>query len=480
MVNSNPETVSTDYDTSNKLYFEPLTKEDVLNIVEVEDPLGVIVQFGGQTPLNLSMALAEAGVPIMGTSPQSIALAEDRELFQAILKKLGLRQPDNGTAMGVREATGVAAAIGYPVIVRPSYVLGGRAMQVVYDGLSLESFVRKAQLASPDHPILIDKFLEDAIEIDVDAISDGENTIVGGIMEHIEEAGVHSGDSACVLPPQGLPASVLERVREETRALARELDVVGLINIQFAIKDEEIFVLEVNPRASRTVPFVSKATGVSLAKLATKVMLGRSLKDLGLTQEVIPRHVSVKESVFPFNRFSGVDILLGPEMKSTGEVMGIDLDFGRAFAKSQLAAGQHLPTEGTVFVSVKDGDKDAIYPIVRQLYELGFDFLATRGTSRCLKGAGIPSRTVKKIAEGRPNVTDLVKNGQIQLVINTPSGKERAGGSRTIRQTVLGYGLPYATTLAGACAMASGIEAIKARGLSVRSLQDFHKESAPS
>ncbi|MDY6955233.1 MAG: carbamoyl-phosphate synthase large subunit, partial [Thermodesulfobacteriota bacterium] len=458
MVNSNPETVSTDYDTSDKLYFEPLTKEDVLHIVEAEDPWGVIVQFGGQTPLNLSMALAEAGVPIIGTSPQSIGLAEDRELFKEVLKKLGLRQPDNGTAMSVSEATDVAATIGYPVMVRPSYVLGGRAMQVVYDQSSLESFILKAQLASPDHPILIDKFLEGAIEIDVDAISDGETTIVAGIMEHIEEAGIHSGDSACVLPPQGLPTFLLEQVKEDARALGKELGVVGLINIQFAIRDEEIFVLEVNPRASRTIPFVSKATGVPLAKLATKVMLGKTLNELGLTREVVPSHMSVKEAVFPFNRFAGVDILLGPEMKSTGEVMGIDEDFGRAFAKSQLAAGQHLPTEGAVFVSVKDGDKAGVYPVVRLLHELGFEFLATRGTSRYLEGAGIPSRMVKKIAEGRPNVTDHIKNGEVQLVINTPSGKEGAGGSRMIRRAVLGYGLPYATTLAGAGAMASAIE----------------------
>ncbi|MDY6953212.1 MAG: carbamoyl-phosphate synthase large subunit [Thermodesulfobacteriota bacterium] len=480
MVNSNPETVSTDYDTSDKLYFEPLTKEDVLHIVEAEDPSGVIVQFGGQTPLNLSMALAEAGVPIIGTSPQSIALAEDRELFKEVLKKLGLRQPDNGTAMGVSEAMDVAATIGYPVMVRPSYVLGGRAMQVVYDRPSLESFVRKAQLASPDHPILIDKFLEGAMEVDVDAISDGQTTIVGGIMEHIEEAGIHSGDSACVLPPQDLSTFLLKQIKENARALARALQVVGLINIQFAIKDEEIFVLEVNPRASRTIPFVSKATGVPLAKLATKVMLGKTLNDLGLTREVVPTHTSVKESVFPFNRFSGVDILLGPEMKSTGEVMGIDGDFGRAFAKSQLAAGQYLPTGGTVFVSVKDEDKDGVYPVVRQLHELGFEFLATRGTSRYLEGAGIPSRMVKKIADGRPNVIDYIKNGEVQLVINTPSGKESAGGSHTIRRAVLGYGLPYATTLAGAGAMASAIEAMKTRGLSVRSLQDFHKENASS
>jgi carbamoyl-phosphate synthase large subunit len=477
MVNSNPETVSTDYDTSDKLYFEPLTTEDVLNIVEAEKPMGVIVQFGGQTPLNLSAALAEAGVPILGTAPQSIALAEDRELFKNVLKKLGLRQPDNGTAMSVADAASVADAIGYPVIVRPSYVLGGRAMKTVYDRPSLEAFARKALLASPDHPILIDKFLEDAIEIDVDAISDGQTTIIGGIMEHIEEAGVHSGDSACVLPPQGLPPSLLEQIKAHTRSLAGELQVVGLINIQFAIKDQQIFVLEVNPRASRTIPFVSKATGVSLAKLATKVMVGRTLEELGLTREKEPDHVSVKESVFPFDRFPDVDIILGPEMKSTGEVMGIDVDFGRAFAKSQLAAGQNLPMQGAVFVSVKDADKDKVFPLVHQLHDMGFRFLATAGTARCLNEAGIPSQQVKKIAEGRPNVTDYIKNGDIQLVINTPSGKESAGGARIIRRTVLRYGLPYATTLAGACAMASGIEAMKKKALTVRSLQDFQEDS---
>ena len=475
MVNSNPETVSTDYDTSDRLYFEPLTKEDVLSIVETEKPSGVIVQFGGQTPLNLSAPLAEAGVPILGTPTESIALAEDRELFRNVLRKLGLRQPENGTAKSVREAVSVAETIRYPIIVRPSYVLGGRAMQIVYDRASLEAFTRKARLASPDHPILIDKFLEDAIEIDVDAICDGQTTIIGGIMEHIEEAGVHSGDSACVLPPQGLPHFLLEQIKAHTRALARELGVVGLMNIQFAVKDEEIFVLEVNPRASRTIPFVSKATGVPLAKLATKVMVGRTLKDSGFTREVEPDHISVKEAVFPFDRFPDVDVVLGPEMKSTGEVMGIDADFGRAFAKSQLAAGQRLPTEGTVFVSVRDADKDGMLPIVHQLYEMGFDFLATKGAYRQLQDAGIPCRPAKKIAEGRPNVVDHIKNRDIQLVINTPSGKESAGGSALIRRTVLTYGIPYATTLAGACAMAMGIEALKKGKLAVRALQEFHR-----
>ncbi len=472
MVNSNPETVSTDYDTSDKLYFEPLTKEDVLNIVAAENPFGLIVQFGGQTPLNLVDALAKAGVPILGTSARSIAVAEDRELFRTVLNKLRLKQPQNGTALSVEEAAEVAARIGYPVMVRPSYVLGGRAMQIAYDRPSLEEFTRVARIASPDHPILIDKFLEDAIEIDVDGISDGKVTLIGGIMEHIEEAGVHSGDSACVLPPHTLSVGLVSRIKEQTRTLARELGVVGLLNIQFAVKDDEVYILEVNPRASRTIPFVSKATGIPLAKLATKVMLGRSLAELGFTREAEPSHVSVKEAVFPFDRFPNVDILLGPEMKSTGEVMGIDRDFGRAFAKSQLAANQKLPVRGNVFVSVKDADKEKVTPIVKQLYRMGFTILATRGTSKHLAGAGIPNQLVKKIAEGRPHIVDHVKNGAIQLVINTASGN--SGGSCEIRRTVLRYSVPYSTTLSGAWAMVSGIEALIEGDLEVRSIQDFH------
>jgi carbamoyl-phosphate synthase large subunit len=376
--------------------------------------------------------------------------------------------------MGIEEAARVAEAIGYPVVVRPSYVLGGRAMQIAYDRPSLEAFTHKAMLASPEHPILIDKFLEDAIEIDVDAVSDGETTVIGGIMEHIEEAGIHSGDSACVLPPHTLPAAIIEQIKKNTRALAKELSVVGLLNIQFAVKDERIYVLEVNPRASRTIPFVSKATGVSLAKIATKVMLGRKLKDLGFTTEPEPRHVSVKEAVFPFERFPGVDILLGPEMKSTGEVMGIDGDFGSAFAKSQLAAGQKLPTEGAVFVSVKDADKDRVLPLVRKLHNMGFQILATRGTSCHLDKAGIPNQLVKKIADGRPHAIDYVKNKAIQMVINTASGKRSSEGSGKIRRTVLRYNVPYSTTLAGAWAMVSGIERLKKGTLSIRSLQEFH------
>jgi carbamoyl-phosphate synthase large subunit len=476
MVNSNPETVSTDYDTSDTLYFEPLTKEDVLNIAEVERPMGVIVQFGGQTPLNLSSSLAEAGVPILGTSPESIALAENRKFFTAFCKKLRLRQPDNGIAMGMNEALTIAERIGYPVIVRPSYVLGGRAMKIVYDGRSLEEFMAKALLVSPEQPILIDKFLEDAVEIDVDAISDGSTTIIGGIMEHIEEAGIHSGDSACVLPPQSLSPDALEQIKRSAQRIAVELKVVGLLNIQFAIKDGDLYVLEVNPRASRTVPFVSKATAVPLAKLAAKVMLGRSLKELGLTHEPEPGHVSVKESVFPFDRFPGTDIILGPEMRSTGEVMGIDKDFGRAFAKSQLAAGQLLPTKGTVFVSVKDADKPKVYPSVRRLYGMGFSIMATHGTSQYLHGLGIPNRPAKKIAHGRPHVIDHIKNGDIQLVINTPSGVESAGGSHHIRRAVIQHGIPYATTVSGAAAMTSGIEALIKGDLAVRPLQSYHRK----
>jgi carbamoyl-phosphate synthase large subunit len=473
MVNSNPETVSTDYDTSDKLYFEPLTKEDVLNIIEAEKPTGVIVQFGGQTPLNLATALDRAGVPIIGTSPKSIAAAEDRDLFRTLLKKLGLRQPENGTALGVEEAAQVAEAIGFPLVVRPSYVLGGRAMQIAYDRDSLESFTHQAMLVSPEHPILIDQFLEDAIEIDVDAVSDGEVTIIGGIMEHIEAAGIHSGDSAGVLPPHTLSAELIERIKEQTRALSAELHVIGLINIQFAVKDDQIFVLEVNPRASRTVPFVSKATGVPLARIATKVMLGKRLKDLGLTKEAEPRHISVKESVFPFDRFPNADILLGPEMKSTGEVMGIDVDFGSAFAKSQLAAGQKLPTEGAVFVSVRDADKDRLLPSVRKLYKMGFKILASKGTSLHLEKAGIPNERINKIAEGRPNVVDYIKNGDVRLVINTASGKKNVEGFGKIRRTVLRYNIAYATTLAGAWAMVSGIETLKKGEMGVRSIQEY-------
>ena len=475
MVNSNPETVSTDYDTSDKLYFEPLTREDVLHIVETEQPTGVIVQFGGQTPLNLATALLEAGVHIMGTHPHSIDRAEDREQFQAMLKKLGLVQPDNGTAQSVEEAVQVAASIGYPVIVRPSYVLGGRAMKIVYNSDALENFTRLAIEASPEHPVLIDKFLEDAVEVDVDAICDGERTIIGGIMEHVEEAGVHSGDSACILPPRSIPAAVLEEIADATRAMAKELQVVGLMNVQYAIKGQKVFVLEVNPRASRTIPFVSKATGVPLAKLATKVMLGKSLEELGLTREIIPDYVSVKEAVLPFDRFPDVDTLLGPEMKSTGEVMGIDFDFGSAFSKAQMGAGQHLPAQGTVFISVQDRDKAAVVDIARRFIDQGFEIMATSGTADYLETQGLSSRFVFKVSTGRPHVVDAIKNREIQLVINTGSGDETKRDGYEIRRAALKFRLPYATTIAGARAICHGVAALKERRLEVKSLQEYHQ-----
>ena len=478
MVNSNPETVSTDYDTSDKLYFEPLTREDVLHIIETEKPEGVIVQFGGQTPLNLAVPLAEAGVPILGTQPESIDRAEDRKHFQAMLNKLGLIQPANGTARTVAEAKAVAAQIGYPVIVRPSYVLGGRAMKIVFDPAELENFTRLAIDASPGHPVLIDKFLEEALEFDVDALSDGKSTVIGGIMEHIEAAGVHSGDSACVLPPQDAPAALLAEISDATRAMAAELGVVGLMNVQYAVKDGTLYVLEVNPRASRTVPFVSKATGVPLARLATRVMMGESLADVGFTEEVIPPHVSVKEAVLPFNRFPDVDTLLGPEMKSTGEVMGVDADFGLAYAKSQLGAGQKMPLEGAVFISVQDGDKAAVLETARQFRDMGFSVLATSGTARFLDQHGVENRAINKVSIGRPHVVDAIKNGEIQLVVNTGVGDEPFQDGFQIRRAALKFGLPYATTVAGARAMCQGIAALKETGLRVRALQDFAADMA--
>jgi carbamoyl-phosphate synthase large subunit len=475
MVNSNPETVSTDYDTSDKLYFEPLTKEDVLQIVATEKPDGVIVQFGGQTPLNLAVGLYKAGVPILGTQPESIDRAEDRELFQAMLKKLALVQPENGTALTVDEALEIAEAIGYPVIVRPSYVLGGRAMKIVYDRAGLESFSQLAILASPEYPILIDKFLEDAIEVDVDAICDGDTTVIGGIMEHIEAAGVHSGDSACVLPPYSLDPAMLAEIAHATKAMAAELKVVGLMNVQYAIKGSQLFVLEVNPRASRTVPFVSKATGVPLAKLATKVMLGRSLTSLGFDREYIPVHVSVKEAVLPFDRFPDVDTLLGPEMKSTGEVMGIDLQFGPAYAKAQLGAGQRLPTAGTVFISVKDNDKSGVLPVAAHFNAIGFKIMATQGTARLLTANNIPNEIVKKVSMGRPHVVDAIKNDEVQLVINTGSGETPRQDGYMIRRAAIKFGIPYATTLAGASAICRGIAALKECRYRVQALQDYHR-----
>jgi len=474
MVNSNPETVSTDYDTSDKLFFEPLTREDVLNIVEQEAPEGIIVQFGGQTPLNISVPLAEAGVRTLGTSPDSIDRAEDRERFQALLKKLKILQPANGIAVNETEAVKIAEAIGYPVVVRPSFVLGGRAMEIVYDQADLEYYMRSAVLVSPGKPILIDRFLENATEIDVDAISDGADTIIGGIMEHIEEAGIHSGDSACVLPPISLEDRIIEQIQAHTRAIARELNVVGLMNIQYAVQNGVIYVLEVNPRASRTIPFVSKATGVPLAKLATKVIMGMTLKELGLTREIVPDHISCKESVLPFNRFPGVDILLGPEMKSTGEVMGIDQSFGLAFAKAQLAAGQTLPLSGTVFISVKDEDKMAMLEATLHFHDLGFNILATRGTAAYLTEHGIPSDQVNKVREGRPHIVDMIKNGDVDLVINTSSDKKAIAESYSIRRTALTLNIPYCTTVAGARATAQAIKSMKESPLEVKTLQEYH------
>jgi carbamoyl-phosphate synthase large subunit len=474
MVNSNPETVSTDYDTSDKLYFEPLTKEDVLHIVETEKPMGVIVQFGGQTPLNLSGPLHKAGVPILGTQPESIHRAEDREEFQALLKKLGLVQPENGTALSIEEAVAVAEKIGFPVVVRPSYVLGGRAMKIVYDRKELESFTKLAILESSGHPVLIDKFVEDAIEIDVDAVSDGKVTIIGGIMEHIEEAGIHSGDSACVLPPYSISQHMLDEIAYATKAMALELNVVGLMNVQYAIKNNRLFVLEVNPRASRTIPFVSKATGIPLAKIATKVMLGKTLKELGIVSERIPSHVSVKEAVLPFSRFPDVDTLLGPEMKSTGEVMGIDSDFGSAYAKSQFGAGQHLPDKGTVFISVKDNDKQAILPVASQFNDMGFTIMATRGTSSFLESQGITNKLVNKVSIGRPHVVDAIMNKEIQLIINTPSGGETKRDGYVIRRAAIKFNIPYTTTIAGAIAMCKGIAALKEKHLSVKTIQEYN------
>jgi carbamoyl-phosphate synthase large subunit len=477
MVNSNPETVSTDYDTSDKLYFEPLTREDVLHIIDSENPLGMIVQFGGQTPLNLAVPLEKAGGRILGTSPDAIDLAEDRKRFQELLQKLGLKQPRNATAFTAEEALAAAQTIGWPVVVRPSYVLGGRAMEIVYDETMLRRFMETAVHVSPGHPILIDQFLEDAIELDVDAISDGETTVIGGIMEHIEQAGIHSGDSACVLPPISISAEIQEEIRRQTRLLAAELRVVGLMNIQYAIQRGEIFLLEVNPRASRTIPFVSKAIGVPLAKLATKVMLGRSLKELGFVSEVEPRHISVKESVFPFSRFPNVDILLGPEMKSTGEVMGIGDSFGIAFAKGQAAVGYDLPTSGTVFVSVRDIDKPGLIPVARKFSEMGFRLIATTGTARFLREHSIPVENVFKLREGRPNVVDHIKNGKIQLIINTSLGKQTSSDSYEIRRTTLVYNVPYTTTIAGARALAEAVSALQDGDWDVKTIQEYHRES---
>ncbi len=473
MVNSNPETVSTDYDTSDKLYFEPLTREDVLNIIEREKPDGVIVQFGGQTPLNLAVPLAEVRVPIVGTSPDSIDRAEDRKRFQQFLQKLNLKQPANDTARTMEEALAIAARIGYPVVVRPSYVLGGRAMRIVYNEKGIREFMASAIIVSSEHPVLIDKFLKDAVEVDVDAISDGDMTVIGGIMEHIEEAGIHSGDSACVLPPHSLSAAMIAEIREASKAMARELKVIGLMNVQFAVKDDELYVLEVNPRASRTVPFVSKATGVPLAKLATKVMLGMKLADLGLTEEVEVKHWAVKEAVFPFDRFANVDTLLSPEMKSTGEVMGLDSSLGIAFAKSQLAAGQKLPVRGNALISVRDADKGAILPLAKRLLDLGFSILATIGTASYLTEHGVACTMVNKISQGRPHLLDKVQDNQIQWIIHTSMGSRTTEDSYTIRRSALDYHLPYTTTISGALSMVQALETAREREIQVRAIQEY-------
>ena len=477
MVNSNPETVSTDYDTSDKLYFEPLTHEDVLHIVEKENPFGVIVQFGGQTPLNLATGLQKAGVPIIGTSPESIDRAEDRDLFQAMMDKLGLLQPENGIAHSYEEALAEAREIGYPVMVRPSFVLGGRAMKIVYDESDLEAFFELAVQASPDKPVLIDKFLEEAFELDVDAISDGETTVIGGMMEHIEEAGIHSGDSACVLPPYSIAPHHIEEMADAARAIAKELQVKGLMNIQFGIMNDTVYVIEVNPRASRTIPFVSKAIGVPLAKLATKVMLGKTLKELGFTDQVIPPYYCVKEAVMPFDRFENVDPVLGPEMKSTGEVMGIDMDLGAAVAKSQIAAGQKLPEQGAVFISVQDRDKEAALPVAKDFHAMGFTIMATRGTAAFLEENQVPATPVKKVSAGRPHVVDAVKNKEVQLILNTGATSQTQRDGYEIRRAAIKYRIPYATTTDGAKAIVSAIKALKKERLSVKPIQEYHKQN---
>jgi len=474
MVNCNPETVSTDYDTSDRLYFEPLTLEDVLEIVEVEKPKGVIVQYGGQTPLKLAKSLEAAGVPIIGTSPESIDLAEDRERFQQLVERLGLRQPANRTARNTNEALTLANEIGYPLVVRPSYVLGGRAMEIVYTQDELKGYMRQAVAVSNDSPVLLDRFLDEAIEVDVDAICDGQRVLIGGIMEHIEQAGIHSGDSACSLPPYGLSPMIQDLLREQMTRLAMELKVVGLVNAQFALQHQTVYVLEVNPRASRTVPFVSKATGLSLAKIAARCMVGRSLVEQGITQECIPSYYSVKEAVFPFVKFVGVDPVLSPEMKSTGEVMGIGRSFGEAFAKSQLAAGVNLPRAGVALLSVRDADKPALVDVARGLTELGFELVATRGTAVSLAQAGIVCTLVNKVTEGRPHIVDQIKNEEFHFIVNTTEGRQAIADSFSIRRTALQHKITYTTTIAGARATLLGLKALDT--VEVNRLQDLHKE----
>jgi carbamoyl-phosphate synthase large subunit len=479
MVNSNPETVSTDYDTSDKLFFEPLTLEDVLHIYEREKCWGAIAQFGGQTPLNLALALQKNGVNIIGTSPQSIEIAEDRKMFASMLNKLKIPQPPNGLATNEAEALDASRRLGYPVLVRPSFVLGGRAMQIVYSDSELQHYMRFAVEASPERPVLVDKFLEDATEVDVDCITDvglpnGGTIVVGGMLEHIEFAGVHSGDAAMVLPPHSLSQKVIQTIREYTHAMARELKVIGLMNVQYAVKGETVYCLEVNPRASRTVPFVSKAIGFPLAKLAAKVMAGKTLKELGFTEEVWPKYWTVKESVFPFNRFHGQDILLSPEMRSTGEVMGLDADLGVAYAKSQMAANAPLPTGGRVFISVSDAHKNEAAEVAKDFDRLGFELVATSGTAAVLEKAGLKVQRIFKLTEGRPNAIDLLKNKEIQLVINTPAGQAPRADEVKIRTTAVYTGTPIMTTLSGAKAAALGIAALKKSGYGVKTLQEYH------
>ena len=482
MVNSNPETVSTDYDTSDKLFFEPLTLEDVLHIYEREKCWGAIAQFGGQTPLNLALGLQKNGVNIIGTSPQSIEIAEDRKLFSAMLNKLNIPQPPNGLATNEAEALEASHKLGYPVLVRPSFVLGGRAMQIVFSDAELTHYMRFAVEASPERPVLVDKFLEDATEVDVDCIADVGHfedpaqgtSVIGGMLEHIEFAGVHSGDAAMVLPPHTLAKDVIQTIREYTHAMARELRVIGLMNVQYAVKGKTVYVLEVNPRASRTVPFVSKAIGVPLAKLAAKVMAGKKLTELGFTQEIWTKYWAIKESVFPFNRFHGQDILLSPEMRSTGEVMGLDADRGIAYAKSQMAANSPLPLSGRVFISVSNSDKKHVAVVAKSFVDLGFEIVSTSGTAKVLEEAGIKVQRVHKLSEGRPNSLDMLKNREIQLVINTPAGQSPRADEVKIRTTAVYTGTPIMTTLSGARAAARGIAALKKKGYSVKTIQEYH------
>ena len=480
MVNSNPETVSTDYDTSDKLYFEPLTLEDVLHIYEREGCWGAIAQFGGQTPLNLALGLQKNGVNIIGTTPQSIEIAEDRKLFAAMLDKLHIPQPPNGLATNEEEALTAAHKVSYPVLVRPSFVLGGRAMQIVYSDDELRHYMRFAVEASPERPVLVDKFLEEAIEVDVDCIADigigGDTVVIGGFLEHIEFAGCHSGDAAMVLPPHSLGKPVLETLRRYTDAMARELRVAGLMNVQFAVRGTDVWVLEVNPRASRTVPFVSKAIARPLAKLAAKVMTGKKLTELGFTKEIWPKYFAVKESVFPFSKFPGQDILLGPEMRSTGEVMGLGHDWGTAYAKSQMAAQPPLPTAGKVFLSVRDSDKAPVCAIARDLIKLGFEVCASAGTAKALQDAGLTVQPLFKLQEGRPNCLDLIKNGELVMIINTPAGKTPRVDEVRIRTAAVQHKISIMTTLASGKAAVAGIKALRAQGLTVQSLQEYHRE----